>query len=42
MVGVFDPSVDKHLEQGESSAATNGQPPRQDASVQPPQQSMSV
>jgi hypothetical protein len=42
MVGVFGPSVDKHLEQGESSAAANGQPPRQDASVQPPQQSMSV
>jgi hypothetical protein len=42
MVGVIGPSVDKHLEQGESSAAANGQPPHQDASVQPPQQSMSV
>jgi hypothetical protein len=42
MVGVFGPSVDKHLEQGESSAAANGQLPRQDASVQQPQQSMSV
>jgi hypothetical protein len=42
MVGVFGPSVDKHLEQGESSATANGQPPRQDASAQPPQQSVSV
>jgi hypothetical protein len=42
MVGVFGPSVDKHFEQGESSAAANGQPPRQDASAQSPQQSMSV
>jgi hypothetical protein len=41
MVGVFGPSVDKHFEQGESSAAT-GQPSRQDASVQPPPQSVSV
>jgi hypothetical protein len=37
MVGVFGPSVDKHFEQGESSATTTGQPPRQDASVQPTQ-----
>jgi hypothetical protein len=36
MVGVFGPSVDKHFEQGESSATANGQPPRQDASAQPP------
>jgi hypothetical protein len=42
MVGVFGPSVDKHFEQGESSAAVNGQLPRQDASVQPPQQSMTA
>jgi hypothetical protein len=42
MFGVFGPSVDKHFEQGESSAAANGQPPRQDASAQPLQQSMSV
>jgi hypothetical protein len=42
MVGVFCPNVDKHFEQGESSAAANGQPPRQDVSAQPPQQSMSV
>jgi hypothetical protein len=42
MVGVFGPSVDKHFEQCESSAAVNGQPTRQDASAQPPQQSMSV
>jgi hypothetical protein len=42
MVGVFGPSVDKHLEQGESSATANGQPPLQDASAQPPQQSVSV
>jgi hypothetical protein len=42
MVGVFSPSVDKHFEQGESSATAAGQPPRQDASVQAPQQSMSV
>jgi hypothetical protein len=42
MVGVFGPSVDKHFEQGESSATANGQPPRQDVSAQPPQQSMSV
>jgi hypothetical protein len=41
MVGIFSPSVDKHFE-GESSAATAGQPSRQDASVQPPPQSMSV
>jgi hypothetical protein len=32
MVGVFGPSV------GKSSATANGQPPRQDASAQPPQQ----
>jgi hypothetical protein len=38
MVDVFGPSVDKHFEQGESSATANGQPPRQDASAQPPQQ----
>jgi hypothetical protein len=42
MVGVFGPSVDKHFEQGESSATANGQPPHQDASAHPPQQSMSV
>jgi hypothetical protein len=42
IVGVFGLSVDKHFEQGESSAATNGQPLHQDASAQPPQQSMSV
>jgi hypothetical protein len=42
MVGVFGPSVNKHFEQGESSDAANGQPPRQDASAQLPQQSMSV
>jgi hypothetical protein len=42
MVGVFGPSVDKHFEQGESSAAVNGQPSRQDASAQPPQQGVSV
>jgi hypothetical protein len=41
MVGIFGPSVDKHFE-GESSATTAGQPLRQDASVQPPPQSMSV
>jgi hypothetical protein len=29
MVGVFGPSVDKHFEQGESSATAAGQPPRQ-------------
>jgi hypothetical protein len=33
MVGVFGPSVDKHFEQGETSATAIGQPPRQDASV---------
>jgi hypothetical protein len=42
MVGVFGPSVDKHFEQGESSTAVNGQPTCQDASVQPPPQSVSV
>jgi hypothetical protein len=42
MVDVFGPNMDKHFEQGESSAVANGQPPRQDVSVQPPQQSMSV
>jgi hypothetical protein len=31
MVGVFGPRVDKHFEKGESSAAVNGQPSRQDA-----------
>jgi hypothetical protein len=41
MVGVFGPGVDKHFEQGDSSAAA-GQPSRQDASVQPPLQSLSV
>jgi hypothetical protein len=41
MFGVFGPSVDKHFEQGDSSAAA-GQPSRQDASVQPPSQSVSV
>jgi hypothetical protein len=35
MVGVFGTSVDKHFEQGESSAGAAGQPSRQDASVQP-------
>jgi hypothetical protein len=40
MVGIFGPSVDRHFE-GESSAAVAGQPVRQDASVQPPPQSMS-
>jgi hypothetical protein len=42
MVGVFGPSVDKHFEQGESSAAAVGQPSQQDVSVQPPPQSVSV
>jgi hypothetical protein len=42
MVGVFGPGVDKHFEQGDSSAAAAGQPSRQDASVQPPPQSASV
>jgi hypothetical protein len=42
MVGVFSPNMDKHFEQGESSAAANGQPPRQDASAQSPQESMIV
>jgi hypothetical protein len=41
MVGIFGPSADKHFE-GESSAAAAGQPIRQEASVQPPPQSMSV
>jgi hypothetical protein len=41
MVGIFDPSMDKHFE-GELSAAAAGQPIRQDASVQPPPQGMSV
>jgi hypothetical protein len=40
MVGVFGPKVNKHF-QGESSATVGGQPVRQDASVQPPPQSMS-
>jgi hypothetical protein len=42
MVGVFGPSADKHFEQGESSATAAGQPPRQDASVKLPPQTMSV
>jgi hypothetical protein len=33
MVGVFGPGVDKHFEQGDSSAAAAGQPSRQDARV---------
>jgi hypothetical protein len=37
MVGVFGPSMDKHFGQGELTAIANGQPPRQDASAQPPQ-----
>jgi hypothetical protein len=41
MVGIFGPSADKHFD-GESSAAAAGQPIRQDASVQPPPQSMSI
>jgi hypothetical protein len=41
MVGIFGPSVDKHFER-ESSDTAAGQPLRQDASVQPPPQSMSV
>jgi hypothetical protein len=41
MAGIFGPSVDKHF-QGESSVAAADQPIRQDASVQPPPQSMSV
>jgi hypothetical protein len=41
ITGIFGPSVDKHFE-GESSVAAAGQPVRQDASVQPPPQSMSV
>jgi hypothetical protein len=36
MVGIFGPSVNKHFEQGESSATVAGQPLHQDASVQPP------
>jgi hypothetical protein len=40
MVGVFGPSVDRHL-QGESSVAVTGQPVRQDTGIQPPPQSMS-
>jgi hypothetical protein len=35
MVAVFGPGVDKHFE-GESSAAVNGQPVRQDTSIQLP------
>jgi hypothetical protein len=43
MVGIFGPCVDKHFEQGDSSAAAAaGKPSRQDASVQPPPQSVSV
>jgi hypothetical protein len=41
MVGVFGLSIERHFE-GESSAAPTGQPIRQDASVQPPPQSMGV
>jgi hypothetical protein len=41
MAGIFGPSVDKHFE-GESSATAAGQPIRQDASVKPPPQSISV
>jgi hypothetical protein len=33
MVGIFGPSVDKHFEQGDSSAAAADQSSRQDASV---------
>jgi hypothetical protein len=40
IVCIFGPSADKHFE-GESSVAAAGQPIRQDASVQPPPQSMS-
>jgi hypothetical protein len=40
MVGVFGPNVGKHFDQGESSAAPNGQPPHQEESVQPAQQSI--
>jgi hypothetical protein len=40
MVGVFGLGVDKNFE-GESSVAVNGQPVRQDTSIQPPPQSMS-
>jgi hypothetical protein len=39
MVGIFGPGVNKHFE-GESSAAVNSQPIRQDTSVQPPPQSV--
>jgi hypothetical protein len=42
MVGIFGPSMDKHFEQGETSATAAGRPLRQDASVQPPPQSVSV
>jgi hypothetical protein len=42
MVGIFGPSVDKHFKQGDSSVAAAGQPSRQDASVQPPPQGVSV
>jgi hypothetical protein len=35
MVGVLGPGMDKHFQQGDSSAAA-GQPSRKDASVQPP------
>jgi hypothetical protein len=41
MVGVFGLGVDKNFE-GESSAVVNGQPVRQDTSIQPPPQSMSA
>jgi hypothetical protein len=41
MVGIFGPSADKHFE-GESNVVAAGQPIRQDASVQPPPQSMGV
>jgi hypothetical protein len=42
MVGIFGPSVDKHFEQGDSSVAAASQPSRQDASVHPPPQNVSV
>jgi hypothetical protein len=41
MVGIIGSSADKHFE-GESNAAAAGQPIRQDASAQPPPQSMGV
>jgi hypothetical protein len=42
MVGIFGPIADKHFEGESSAAAAAGQPIRQEASVQPPPQSMSV